>query len=176
MSDRSTALQQSMAETCRADHDHEPTPGAPAASEAALHINGLHNASGAILSPLRRIFVSRRLTPIGSAILVLIAHAIHLLALPMLALLLGTQTGSDGTAPLFSHDNHTISSGTTSGLLGANGLLLKWGSDLLAAATIVTAIAMCRATTRLWLRVRQHPLLCIVHTVIAALCVWLAVH
>jgi hypothetical protein len=121
-------------------------------------------------------FQSRRLSPLTGAIIVLIAHAIHLLALPMLALLLGTQTGSDGTAPLFSHDNHTISSDGTSGLFGTGGLLLKWTSDLLVAATIVTAIAMCRTTTRLWLRVRQHPLLCILHTVIAVLCMWLAVN
>jgi hypothetical protein len=174
MSDRSTALQQSLVGACRTNHAATPEP--TAASEAALPINGLHEDSGSIRSPRRRIFGPRRLTPIGSAIIVLVAHTIHLLALPMLALLLGTQAGSDGTAPLFSHNNHTISSSSTSGLFGANGLLLKWGSDLLAAATIVTAIAMCRATTRLWLRVRQHPLLCIVHTVIAALCVWLAVY
>ncbi|GMK37896.1 hypothetical protein PCCS19_09500 [Paenibacillus sp. CCS19] len=174
MSDRSTVLQQSVSGACHADH--ESALEMPAASEAALHINALPSGRGSLSSTLSRIFVQRRLPTLAGAILVLTVHAIHLLALPLLALLLGSQTGSDGTAPLFSHDNHTIGSSTASGLFGANGLLLKWGSDLLTAATIVTAIAMCRTTTRLWLRVRQHPLLCIAHTIIAAMCVWLAVN
>ncbi|PWW05266.1 hypothetical protein DFQ01_105251 [Paenibacillus cellulosilyticus] len=172
MSEHSTPLQHNVSGACHTDR--EPALEIHAASEAALH-NRLPSNNGSIAAALRNRFVAqRRFTPIAGAIIVLIAHVIHLLALPLLALLLGTQTGSDGTAPLFSHDNHTISS-TTSSLLGANGLLLKWTSDLLVAATIVTAIAMCRATTRLWLRVRQHPLLCLLHTVISVLCVWLAI-
>lgn len=176
MSERSTALHHNVPDACHADRELGPLLNMSAAPEAALHTHIPNNSSSITAAIRQRFIAKRRLTPIAGAIVVLIAHAIHLLALPMLALLLGTQTGTDGTAPLFSHDNHTISSSTTSDLLGANGLLLKWGSDLLAAATIVTAIAMCRTTTRLWLRVRQHPWLCIMHTVIAALCVWLAVH
>jgi hypothetical protein len=173
MSDRSSALHHNVSNTGRADH--EPALDLTTAPEAASHTAAPNSIrTRTIAEAVRRIVPSRRLSPLAGAILILFAHAIHMLALPLLALLIGTQTGSDGTAPLFSHDHHTVSS-TPGGLFGANGLLLKWISDLLVAATIVTAIAMCRATTRLWLRVRQHPLLCIVHTAIAALCVWLAV-
>lgn len=175
MSDRSIDLHHTLSGTCRIDNESAVQIQISAAPEAAFHTT-LPDTSKTIPSAVSRMFQSRRLSPLTGAIIVLTVHAIHLLALPLLALLLGTQTGSDGTAPLFSHDNHTVSSSTTSGFLGANGLLLKWSSDLLIAATIVTAIAMCRTTTRLWLRVRQHPLLCIVYTIIAALCVWLAVH
>ncbi|MWC29737.1 hypothetical protein [Paenibacillus sp. MMS18-CY102] len=108
----------------------------------------------------------RKLGPLGGTLLVLGAHAIHLFALPLLALLLGTQAAAGDGANLGSHAHH----GTLQDPASASGLLLRWATDLLAAATIIAAILMCRATARAWRNVRAHPWACMLNTIAATLC------
>ncbi|EFM09611.1 hypothetical protein PaecuDRAFT_3660 [Paenibacillus curdlanolyticus YK9] len=108
----------------------------------------------------------RKLGPLSGAMLVLGAHAVHLLAFPLLALLLGTQAAAGDGVQLSGHSHSAMLEPTTT-----SGLFLRWATDLLAAATVIVAILMCRATARAWRNVRVHPWICMLNTCAAALCI-----
>ncbi|GFN34031.1 hypothetical protein PCURB6_42910 [Paenibacillus curdlanolyticus] len=102
-------------------------------------------------------------------LLVLAAHAAHLLVLPLLAAWLGINASwsqESGTSPLGSHAFHT-------GRTDSVNLPVRWASDLLAAATVAAAISMCSTMARSWRNVRSHPISCILYTLAAMLCIGL---
>ncbi len=135
------------------------------AANAALS-STLPDASPAALRWMSKV---RRVGPVGGAVLVLAAHAVHLLALPLLAAWLGLNAATspdNGSASslLSGHAGHA-------GLGGSSSLTMRWATDLLAAATVAAAISMCGAMARSWRNVRSHPLPCILYTLVALLCV-----
>jgi|GEM_PF-1234399 len=140
-------------------HSNE-RPSTP--SSEAAKVAGLTAAS----SHTRWLRYFRRFGPVGGTALVLAAHAVHLLALPLLAAWLGLNAASPdaGAALLAGHSGHA-------GHAGSGSLPMRWATDLLAAATVAAAISMCGAMTRSWRNVRQHPLACIVYTIAAMLCI-----